>query len=229
VAIRDTIRRWVMGDIVLGILAILVGLLFCFRGYLAMRVAIPIWGAFAGFMLGAGFVASFSDEGFLASVLAWAVGAGVALVFGLFAYLYYEVSVVLAMSAIGFALGTSLMVALGVTWSWLIVLVGLAVGIVLALVAIVGDLPMTLLAVLTGFGGASVVVTGIMLVVGAISLDDFDSASTTQTLNDDWWWYVIYLALALAGIIAQIRSTTRLRATLRESWVDSGGRQLRAG
>lgn len=216
-----------MGDIVLGSFAILAGLLFCFRGYLAMRVVIPIWGAFAGFMLGAGLVSSLASEGFLVSVLGWVVGAVVALVFGLFAYLYYEISVLLAMSAIGFALGTSVMVAIGVTWSWLIVLVGLAVGVLLALVAIVGDLPMTLLAVLTALGGASVAVTGIMLLFGVISLDDFDSAATTERLNDDWWWYAMYAGLALLGIIVQIRSTARLRASLRESWTESGGRQLK--
>jgi hypothetical protein len=216
-----------MGDIVLGVFAILAGLLFCFRGYLAMRVVIPIWGAFAGFMLGAGLVSSLADEGFLVSVLGWAVGAVVAVVFGLLAYLYYEISVLLAMSAIGFAIGTSVMVAIGVTWSWLIVLVGLAVGVLLAFVAIVGDLPMTLLAVLTALAGASVVVTGIMLVFGVISLDDFDSASTTQRLNDDWWWYAMYAGLAIAGMIAQFRSTARLRASLRESWTESGGRQFK--
>lgn len=216
-----------MGDIVLGVFAILAGLLFCFRGYLAMRVVIPFWGAFAGFMLGAGLVSSFANEGFLVSVLGWVVGAVVALVFGLFAYLYYEVAVLLAMSAIGFAIGSSVMVALGVTWSWLIVLVGLAVGVLLALVAIVGDLPMALLAVLTALGGASVVVTGIMLVFGVVSLDDFDSAATTQRLNDEWWWYAIYAGLALAGMIAQFRSTAWLRASLRDSWTESGGRQIK--
>ncbi|HSO49526.1 MAG TPA: DUF4203 domain-containing protein [Acidimicrobiia bacterium] len=216
-----------MGDIALGIFAILAGLLFCFRGYLAMRFVIPIWGAFSGFILGAGLVASLSAEGFLVSVLGWVVGAVLALVFGLFAYLYYEVAVLLAMSAIGFALGTSVMVALGVTWSWLIILVGLAVGIVLAAVAIVGDLPMTLLAVLTAFGGASVAVAGTMLLFGVISIDDFDSAATTQRLDDDWWWYAMFVVLAVAGIIAQIRSTVRLRASLREAWAESGGWQFR--
>ena len=34
-----------MKDIVVGVLAVLVGALFCFRGWLAMRVVIPIWGA----------------------------------------------------------------------------------------------------------------------------------------------------------------------------------------
>jgi hypothetical protein len=217
----------VMGDFVLGVLAVLIGLLFCFRGYLAMRLVIPIWGAFAGFMLGAGLVASFADEGFLASALGWLVGAGTAVLFALLAYLYYEVSVLVAMAAIGFAIGTSVMVALGVNWSWLIVLVGVALGAVLALIAVVADLPMALLTVLTALGGASVTVAGVMLLFGVVSVGDFDSAATTQTLDDQWWWYVLYLGLAVAGMVAQLRSTQSLRASLRQSWAESGGRELR--
>ena len=63
-----------MDDILIGIFALIVGLVFCFSGYFAMRVVIPIWGAFAGFMFGAGLVDNFTDEGFLASVLGWVVG-----------------------------------------------------------------------------------------------------------------------------------------------------------
>jgi hypothetical protein len=216
-----------MSDIVVGVFAILAGLVFCFRGYLAMRIIIPIWGAFTGFMLGAGLVDSFTGDGFLGSVLGWIVGAVLALIFLLLAYFYYEVAVLIAMSAIGFALGSSLMVALGVTWSWVIILVGLAVGVLLAVVAIVGDLPMALLAVLTAMGGASVAVAGLMLVFGVIDVTDFDSAATTQALSDDWWWYAIYAGLVIAGLIAQFTSTARMRASLREAWAESGGRQIK--
>lgn len=106
-----------MEDVVVGALAILVGAAFCVRGYLAMRLIIPIWGAFAGFMFGAGIVASFTDEGFLGTALGWVVGIALAVLFAFVAYLYYEVSVFIAMAAVGFAIGTSVMVALGVSWS----------------------------------------------------------------------------------------------------------------
>jgi hypothetical protein len=214
-------------DILVGILALLVGLVFCFSGYFAMRVVIPIWGGFAGFMFGAGLVDSFTDEGFLASALGWVVGIALALLFALLAYFYYEISVVIVLAAIGFTLGSTVMVALGVTWSWVIILVGLAVGAILAVVAVVGDLPMALLTILTALAGASAAVTGLMLIFGVISLEDFDSVATTERLDDDWWWYVIFGVLALAGMIAQIRSVSNLRASLREAWVESGGGQLR--
>lgn len=205
-----------MNDIVVGILALLTGAVFCFRGYLAMRIVIPIWGAFAGFILGAGLVSG--DSGFLGTAWGWIVGIALAIVFGLIAYLYYEVAVLIGMMAIGFALGTSLVVALGVTWNWVIVLSGVILAVVLSLVAILGDLPMVLLTFLTALAGASTIVTGLMLLFGVIQTDGFDVAATTKVAADDWWWYAIYGVLAIAGIIAQFADVDRRRASLRESW-----------
>lgn len=217
-----------MSDIVVGLFAILVGALFCFRGYLAMRLVIPVWGALAGFVFGAGLVSSITDEGFLSTVLGWLVGLAVALVFAAIAYLYYEVAVLIGMAAIGFALGTSVTVALGVRWSWVIVLVGVFVGALLAFVAIAADLPMVFLTLLTALAGSSTVVTGLMLLFGVVSTDEFDSAATTEVLDDDWWWYGLYVVIAVAGVITQLRDTARLRASLRSTWSESGGRALRA-
>ncbi len=207
-----------MDDVVVGLIAALTGAVFCFRGYLAMRIVIPLWGAFAGFVLGAGLVAG--DDGFLGTALGWFVGLAVAVVFGLIAYLYYEVSVLIGMTAIGFVLGTSVLTALGVTWSWVVVLGGVALALVLAVVAIAGDLPMVLLTVLTAFAGAATIVTGIMLISGVIDLEGFDAATTTEEAADDWWWTVIYLGLAVAGLIAQFADTDRRRQSLREAWYE---------
>ncbi len=206
-----------MNDIVLGLLAVLIGAVFCFRGYFAMRIIIPIWGAFAGFVLGAG-IMSTTGDGFLGTALSWVVAAAVALVFGLIAYLYYEVAVLIGMTSIGFVLGTTVMVALGVTWSWLIVAVGVITAGVLAFVSIVGDMPMVLLTILTALAGASAITGGLMLMFGVLDTTDFDSATTTKGLDDDWWWYVIYVVLAVVGVITQLRENDEREATLRGSW-----------
>jgi hypothetical protein len=81
--------------------------------------------------------------------------------------------VILAMGSIGFALGTSLMVALDVSWTWVTVLVGVASGVLLAYAAIVVELPMLLLLVLSALGGARAITTGVMLLVGAVDTRDF--------------------------------------------------------
>lgn len=216
-----------MQDVIVGLLAVLIGAMFCFRGWLLLRVFIPIWGAFAGFLLGAGLVTSITDEGFLATVLGWVVGAVVALVFGLFAYLYFEVSVVLAMAAIGFSIATAVLVALGVTWSWVIILAGVLLATLLAMFAIVGNFPMAILTFLSAVAGAGTVVGGLMLLFGAVDLADFTSGATTERLAEDWWWYAIYVVLIISGIVSQSRLAGRLSASLRDTWVDSGGKELR--
>lgn len=205
-----------MDDILLGLLGVLVGAVFCFRGYFAMRIIIPIWGAFAGFVLGAEIVSG--DREFLSTALSWIVGLVVALVFGLIAYLYYEVAVFIGMTAIGFVLGTGVMAFFGVTWSWLVILVGVLTAAVLAVVAIVGDMPMVLLTLLTALAGATVITTGLMLLFGAVDTTDFDSGATTQNVNDDWWWYATYVVLAVAGMISQFRANDLREATLRAAW-----------
>jgi len=210
-----------VNDIAVGIIAVLTGAVFCFRGYLAMRLVIPVWGAFAGFLIGAGIVSG--DAGFLGNALGWSIGFGLAIVFGVIAYLYYSVSVIVGMMGIGFVLGTSSMVALGVTRNWVIVLSGVVLAVVLAVVAIAGDLPMVLLTILTALAGASTMVGGLMLLFGTVDVDDFDIGVTTQNVTDNWWWFVVYGGLVVGGIIAQFTDVDRRRETLREAWATGVG------
>ncbi len=208
-----------MQDVALGSLAVLIGAVLCFRGYLALRVVIAVWGSLVGFLVGAGIVAGATGESFLVSALAWATGLAVAVVFGLLAYLYYAVSVVIGIGAIGFTLGTTAMVALGVSWSWVVALVGLAVGTVLALVAIAGDLPMLLLALLSALAGASVVILGLLLIGGVLDSADLAARQTTATLDLAWWWNVVYGVLVVIGLGVQARSAAARAETLRAAWV----------
>jgi hypothetical protein len=211
-------------DVIVGIVAILVGALFCFRGWLAMRFVIPIWGAFAGFVFGAGVIQGWTGDGFLSTTLSWVVG-----IVGVLAYLYYEVSVIVAMAFIGFAIGVGIMSAFGVTWSWVLVIVGIAVGLVLAWFSIISDLPTGLLMALTALGGASAITGGVMLLVDRVNVDDFANGVTTKDLlKDNPWWYVLYIGLVIAGVGAQIVFREKIERSLRDTWTDQGGRHIRS-
>lgn len=209
-----------MQDVVFGLVAIGAGALFCFAGYLAFRIVIPLWGAFAGFAFGAGLIASVTGDGFLRTLLGWAVGLALALGFALLAYLFYEVAVVIAMGSIGFALGASLMVALDVRWSWLIALAGVIAGVALALGAILVDLPIVLLILLGALGGASAVTTGTMLLVGAVDTGEFSDEEVTEQVGHHWWWTAMFVALAVAGLVVQTRGASRLRGSTRDAWAE---------
>ena len=206
-----------MSDWVAGLLALGIGAVFCFRGYVAMRIMIALWGALVGFGLGASLGAD--DGGILSNGLSWILAIVLAVVFAAIAYLYYAVSIAIAMGSIGFTLGASVLVAVGVTWNWLIVLAGLALGIVLAVVAIVGNLPGILLIVLSALAGASAIVGGIMLLTDVLDTGQITRSGTvTEELNDDWYWYVIWAAAAAAGMFTQLRASARETATMRQAW-----------
>lgn len=205
-------------DVIVGLAALGVGALFCFRGAIAMRLVIAMWGAFIGFMAGAGAVAGTDGSGFLRTTIGWIVGMVLAMVFSAVAYLFYEVAVVLAMASIGFALGTTVMAAFGVSWSWVVIAVGVSAGVLLALVTLASNMPLVILVVLSAFGGASAMVTGAMLIVGTVDSEDFTHATATDQLHASWWWYALYLGLALAGMATQFRFLESIRASMRDQW-----------
>ena len=209
-----------MTDILLGVLAILAGAVLCFSGQLVLRVVFPIWGAFAGFAFGAGLVAGFADEHFLGSVLGWALGVVFALIFAMLAYFYFAVGVVLVMASIGFTLGSGLVVALGIDWTWVAVLVGVLVGALLGVGALVVDMPMLVLVVLSAAAGAVGMVTGFMLITGALDSATCTDGNFTSGVDDDWWWYAAVVVLAIAGVLSQIRDMTALRRSVRTAWAE---------
>lgn len=210
-----------MDDVIFGLVAIAAGALFCLRGYLAFRLVIPLWGAFVGFVLGAGIVASVTGDTFLATPAGWLAGLVGALLIAGLAYLSYEASVIIAMGSIGFALGVSAMVALDIRWTWVVILAGVVTGALLAAAAIAADLPMLLLVVLSALAGASAITAGIMLLVGTVGTSQFHDPGVTTRAADGTWWYALYLAFALVGIVTQMRAADRARGSMRESWASA--------
>lgn len=207
-----------MDEVVVGLLAILVGAAFCFRGWILMRILLAIWGAFAGFWLGAGLVAGITGDSFLGDVLAWVVGAVVAVAFAVLAYLYYAVSVLLALASSGYLLGATLMVGVGIDWTWLIVLVGVVVGALLAFLAMVGRVPLLLLMLVSATAGASALVGGIMFLVGTIDLADLEDTGVVQRIDASPWWWLLWFGIAVAGIVVQWRTTAPATVDLRQEW-----------
>ena len=207
-----------MVDILLGLLAIIAGAAMLVAGQFVLRFMIPIWGFFAGFAFGAGLVAQFADEHFLGTVLGWGLGLLFALIFMVLAYLYYYVAIVIAMSAAGFAIGSGIIVALGISWNWVAVLVGLALGIVVAIACVLTDVPMIVLVIVGSLAGAVSVTFGLMLMFGTLNSDDFTRKDYVDTLDVNAGWTILFLVLALIGIVIGARQRAAMRKNVREVW-----------
>ncbi len=208
-----------MDAIVVGIIAVLIGALLCFRGYVTMRLVISLFGAFAGFMLGFGlFAGNSSGAGQVA--LSWLAGIVGAVLFGLLAYFSYQLAVIIGMAGIGFTLGTSVMAMVSSASSFLTLTVGVIAGVLLAILAVTTNLPAVLLVVLTALAGASVATSGVAMLVGAMTLDRLTSQGFTQ-IPGGIGWTVLYLALAVLGLISQLRAISGRHRSMRQQWGSS--------
>jgi hypothetical protein len=207
-----------MADILLGLVAIIAGAAMLVAGQFVLRLMLPIWGFFTGFAFGAGLVADLADERFLGTVLGWVLGLVFALVFAILAYLYYYVAIVLVMAAFGFAIGSGLVVALGIDWNWVAVLVGLVVGAVIGLASILANMPMIVLVIFSSIAGAVGVVAGLMLLFGSLNSSDFTRGDFTDHVSNNVGWYLLFLVLACAGVFIQARQRVLMRRSIHEVW-----------
>lgn len=207
-----------MADILLGILAIVAGAAMLFAGQFVLRLVLPIWGFFAGFAFGAGLFAELADESFLGTALGWVAGLIFAVLFAVLTYFFYAVAVVLAMAAFGYVIGAGLIVALGIDWNWVAVLLGVAVGLVFGVLAVAGNLPMVVLSVASSIAGAVSVVAGVMLLVGSLNSADFSEGASTGTADVGWGWVALAVALAVVGFVVQAVQRGAVRRSVNEAW-----------
>jgi hypothetical protein len=207
-----------MVDILLGLLAIVAGAAMLVAGQYVLRLALPIWGFFAGFAFGAGLIADIGNDRFLGTVFGWIVGLVFGVVLALLAYFFYAVAVVLVMASFGFAIGSGLVVALGIDWNWLAVIVGLLVGGILGLAAIFANMPMIVLVIVGSFAGAVSTVAGLMLIFGQLNSSDFSRSDFVSTVNDSWGWWLLLVVLAVFGIVVQTRQRILMTRSIRQVW-----------
>ncbi|WP_152190237.1 TM7S3/TM198-like domain-containing protein [Georgenia satyanarayanai] len=209
-----------MSDVITGVLAVLLGLLLCFRGSGALRILLAIWGAFIGFGVGAVAVTQLTGQEYLGTVAGWAAAIVGALVLAALAYLFYAVAVVLGFGAMGFVLGQTVAAAVGAEEPWVLTAAGVVGGVVLAVIAIATNLPELVLVVISAFAGASITIAGLMLLLDMRDVESLVRADVS--LADHPAWYLGYLVLAVVGIVVQLRRSRRgQRGTVRQSWAAS--------
>ena len=207
-----------MGEILLGIFAVLVGGLFALQGGNLMRILFPFLGFFAGLSAGAGMVSSWSGDGFLSTVFGWVVGICIGLLFALLAYFYYAFAVVLAFAGLGFSLAALLLSLFNMDWNWLVILLGTAAAVAFGFFAVISSLPMTVLIVVTSFFGASMIVYGVMLVLNLASFGDFSNGEVYRTIHDHIGLYLLWMLFGIMASFTQIRILGEQTALAQEYW-----------
>ena len=187
------------------ILALIIGALALLAGYRLFLLLLPIWGFFAGFAMGAHATTLLFGTGFLSTITSWIVGFVAGLIFAVLSYLIYIVGVALLSAAFGYFLGAGLML-LFVEPGLLVTLVGLAGAVIMAFVVLAFNIQKPVLEFITSFGGATAVLTGVLLLFGRIPLEALGQNPVRAVLDDSIFWLIVWLVLGFVGFGIQIAS-----------------------
>ncbi len=210
-----------MSDMLVGVLALLAGLLLTLRGQAALRLALAVWGGFVGFSLGAGLASLVTGEGVLAGPVAWVAAIVGALLFSGLAYAFYALAVIITLGSIGY--GLAAMFARGIDLGpALAMLAGVVGALALALLGLVIDLPRLVLILLSAVAGAAVALLGLAMLLGLADSTALAGTHGVPTTLEGPWWGIGYAALVVAGVVVQSRthawSDARARWGRMPSW-----------
>jgi hypothetical protein len=187
-------------------IALLFGLALCFAGYRLFLILLPIWGFVFGFGLGAQTVQVIFGEAFLATVTSWVVGFIVAAIFAVLAYLFYIVAVALIAGSLGYAAAVGLLTAIGLDFGFIVWLIGLAAGVVLAVVVLRFNIQKIVIELATAFLGAGAIIGTFVALFSGVSSSQLIQIGTKWVLQNQPLWLIVFIVLGALGLVAQIRN-----------------------
>jgi hypothetical protein len=193
--------------LLVGIIAIALGAAIMTLGYRLALILLPIWGFFAGFLLGAQLLQEFFGDGFLATTASWVVGVVLGLLFAVLSYLFWYVAVVILFASIGYWLGYGFMELLGFQEGGILAVgIGLLVGAAFAVAAFVTGVPLAALVVIMAVGGAHALIAGILILIGTMQVEALGSGMATAIIQTNVGWWLLALGLAVVSIIFQLKT-----------------------
>ncbi len=193
-------------QVLMAILALVIGLAFCFGGWRFFLVLLPLWGFVVGFSLGTEAMRALFGDGTFATVTSWLVGLVIAVGFAVLSYFFYYVAIAVFAGTVGYAIGASAWGIIGNEQGAIAFVIGLVVGVVFAVAALALNVPRYLVIVLTGLGGAAAVLAGWFLLIGKVPTDNVTWWQVGHLIKDSWFYLIVWAVIAAAGILAQLRA-----------------------
>jgi len=198
--------------IVIGLLAIAIGLAWAFYGLKLFVVLLPIWAFFFGLVAGAQWGVEVFGNGFFATTLSWGIGIVFGLVLAAVSFFWYYAAIVLLGGAVGYMLGVGFFEWLGFGTGLIALVVGLVLGAIFAIGTFMLGVPAILVIVLSAFSGAAAAVNGVFIFTGTIKLADLDMGIFGSLLHSGVVATVVFIAVAIAAVLYQLRGVEAMAA-----------------
>lgn len=190
------------------VIALLFGALVAFGGYRLFLVLLPIWGFVFGFVLGGQTIQALLGTSLFADATALVVGFVVGLVFAVLSYLFYLAAVAIIAFSLGYGatVGLWTLIIPSPRFEFIVWLVAVIVGVVLAVVTLRFNIQKYVIIVGTGIGGAALIAVTLVGGVGGASLANALNAPLSSLLSGHWLVTLIFFAVAILGIAFQYQA-----------------------
>ena len=195
----------VLGTLLAGGILLFLGSLIAFAGYRLFLILLPIYGFFFGLAFGAHTVQALFGDGFLSTTTSWVVGFFAGLLFALLSYLFWAFAVAVVAGSLGYALVAGFFSLFGADLDVLVWIVGVAVGIVFGIAALVMNLQKAIVIVATAFVGAWTIVGTFLFLFTSATPKSIAESGAKMVLDDHPLWFLIFAVVAALGMIFQFR------------------------
>ena len=190
----------------MALIALVFGLMVVFGGYRLFLVLLPVWGFFAGFLVGAQAIHFLIGDAFLGTITGWVVGFVIGMIFAVLSYLFY----VVAVAVISFSAGYAGTVAL-LQWifdfedtGFLVWILAVVVGVVVALAVIRFNVQKYAIIVITAFGGTGAIIYTLLATFYGVSVVSLIDNPVALAVDNSWLWFIFFVLLAGSGIYFQL-------------------------
>lgn len=191
--------------ILAGVVLLLLGIAFCFYGYKAFMVLLPVVGFIAGFYVGAQAMQIALNEGFLATTLSVVVGLGSGIIGAFASYLFFIFGIIMVSGIVGFALAAGIMALFNLDSGCIASLIGLASAIGAVWLTVRYKLVRYVLIVFTAILGADAIILSLLVFFNRISVEQLASplGTISPILKESPLYIILFIALFGAGVYIQ--------------------------
>lgn len=214
-----------MEQFIIGILLALIGLGVCFFGLRYWFIMLPIFGAVAGFFVGARVIQEVFGTGFLSTGVSWVVGIIIGLVFALLSWFVWYAGAIIMAGAVGASLFSGILHAIfSNPWGIMLFIVALIGAVLFAAIALFLNLPIYIVIVNSALGGAALAVAGVLVLIGSVTITELSTGAAVAVADEVRFqgagilWYIVWIILAILGMLFQVQSISSVTLP-EEKWV----------
>ncbi len=194
----------------LAITLLVIGVLLSLSGLKFIRLLLPLVGLVGGAMAGfTGFQAVFGTSA-VSTTVAVFMAIAVGLLLALLSFFFFEIAVFVYTALLGASIFGYLGIALGVSGNGFVMFLLSLTGFILgAVVASSPEFSANLIMTLTSFGGVALILGGIFLIAGHVSVDQLNQDGIINTvlkvIDQSVIWFFVWLGGSLVTLQAQLK------------------------